>query len=434
LPVGRADRTLLDVATDAREPTQLYLAAAIADATGILARPASIAVAHGRILAAGPPERVRRQVPAGESIDLGPVLVLPAMVNAHAHLDLTDLGPRPLDGSFIDWIEAVIARRPRDPVAIARSVQAGIRRSLDDGVGWLGDVAGSVDAIRTRVHSAPELRIPGISWLECFGLGDRAEPEARRALATLRRLREESALTGVDIELQPHAPYSAGRAVYEAAVLPDTARPSTHLAESPDELEFVRAAAGGFADLLRRMGKWDDSMSGSGLSPIVWLRDVLLRARWVLAHCNYTSDDDLAQLAQIQDVSVAYCPLASEYFGHRGHRYRELFAAGVNVCLGTDSILCQPPSEPQPFGILPQMRRLFGRDAVDPALLLKMATTNGARALGQPANAATLTPGAPARIIAVPFDVDDPSDPLTQVLSNQQLARPVGRWPTPFRG
>ncbi len=95
-------------------------------------------------------------------------------------------------------------------------------------------------------------------------------------------------------------------------------------------------------------------------------------------------------------MSIAYCPIASEYFGHRGHRYRELLARGVNVCLGTDSMLCQPPDEPQPHGILAQMRRLLERDDVAPGLLLAMATVNGAKALGLPAGTATLRPGAEA--------------------------------------
>jgi cytosine/adenosine deaminase-related metal-dependent hydrolase len=102
-----------------------------------------------------------------------------------------------------------------------------------------------------------------------------------------------------------------------------------------------------------------------------------------------------------------------------------MLAAGVNVCLGTDSILCQPPNEPQPLGILPQMRFLYRRDKTDPDVLLRMATVNGLRAMGLDENLATLQAGAPARLIAVKIDPHEATDPLVQVLLNDSIVEPV---------
>ena len=224
--------------------------------------------------------------------------------------------------------------------------------------------------------------------------------------------------------MQPHSPYSAGPDLYAAAAR-DDGLASTHLAETEDELEFVARGSGPFADLLRRLDKWDDSIEPSGLSPVAALEPHLGRGRWILAHCNYLDDRDIDLLARMPGASVAFCPIASEYFGHTSHRYRDLLAAGVNVCLGTDSVLCQPAAEPQPFGILPQMRRLYLRDGTDPELLLALATTNGLRALGFRPSAATLGAGAPARPIAVRFDPADPRDPLAQILEDGAPAAPV---------
>src|SRR5690606_15359883 len=171
-------------------------------------------------------------------------------------------------------------------------------------------------------------------------------------------------------------------------------------------------------------GKWDASIAPLATTPVRALGAVLERAPCVLAHCNYLDDDDVALLARPR-VPVAYCPVASEYFGHRGHRYRDLLAAGVNVCLGTDSILCQPLTEPEPHGILPQVRRLHVRDGTRADLLLEMATVRGARALGLEPHAATLRSGAPARLAAAAFDANDPTDPLLQVLENDATLRPL---------
>ena len=100
-------------------------------------------------------------------------------------------------------------------------------------------------------------------------------------------------------------------------------------------------------------------------------------------------------------------------------------AAGVNVCLGTDSILCQPADEAQALGILPQMRRLFVRDGTDPMLLLRMATIHGARALCLGPLAATLQPDAPARVMAVRIDPESEVDALTQALRSKVLGEGV---------
>ena len=133
-------------------------------------------------------------------------------------------------------------------------------------------------------------------------------------------------------------------------------------------------------------------------------------------------------------TSVVYCPCASDYFGQPQpvgrsiHPYRLLVESEVNVCLGTDSIICQPLQQKQPMGILSQMRFLFRRDGTDPKLLLKMATVNGLRAMQFDELDATLAAGAPARFCGVRFDPNDPTDPLVQVLRREDPAEPVGEW------
>ena len=100
-----------------------------------------------------------------------------------------------------------------------------------------------------------------------------------------------------------------------------------------------------------------------------------MRTTFVAAHCNYV-DDQAIRLLKLCEISVAYCPRASNYFGHQNHRYLEMIDAGVNVCLGTDSIICHGT-----LSILDEMRFLYQRDKCNPEILLKMATVNGLRAL-----------------------------------------------------
>lgn len=411
------------------EPITWLDVGAVRDAAGTAARPGAIAIAGGRIVAAGDPDAVRaacRGRPIERRTEHPAALVVPGLVNAHAHLDLSRLGPQPMRGSFTDWVAMVIERRPSSPEAIAAAVRHGLVESRRSGVGWLADIAASDHAIRARLRAGADAALPGWSFLECVGMGASAPQAAADAGRRADDVAEELAGTAsVAIGLQPHAPYSAGAELYAAAI--GTGRPiaSTHLAETRDELEFVRDATGPFAELLRRLGKWDPSIVPTGATPIAHLAPALRRGRWIVAHANYLDDRDIELLRTMPRVAIAYCPIASEYFGHRDHRYRELLAAGVEVCLGTDSILAQPPGERQPFGILAQMRRLYRRDRTEPGVLLAMATTHGARALGCDALAATLLPGAPARLASVEFAPDSPRDPLAQVLIDDAPASSI---------
>ena len=401
--------------------TTIYRCGALLDAAGTCSRPGDLAVSNGII------DPIRQPMSASEPpptvVDLPEMLVMPAMVNAHAHLDLTAVGPKPYAGDFFDWARWIMEWRQDRPEKSAEGVKLGVAMSQEAGVGWVGDIAGSDEAVKAFVHSG----MAGVSFIECFGLGSRqsdAIDKMRRRLAELNEWLDR-ADDLCRVGLQPHAPYSAGAALFDAAttVAAQFDLPlCTHLAETPEELQFVRDAAGPLADRLRSWGKWDETIEGSGLHVIDWLRPQLARRPWLLAHCNYVDDQHIRVLAEC-GASVVYCPVAGDYFGHPpdGHRYRNMLAAGVNVCLGTDSILCQPAEQEQPLGIMAQIRHVYRRDGGGTDLantLLKMATVNGVKALGLDPAMATLQPGAPARLAGVRFDPKDPADPLTQVLEN----------------
>jgi cytosine/adenosine deaminase-related metal-dependent hydrolase len=223
---------------------------------------------------------------------------------------------------------------------------------------------------------------------------------------------------GVRLGVQPHAPYSCGPEVYAAAV--QTGLPlATHLAETLEELTFVRNGDGALAGLLQRLGVWDDSIVGSRMHPLDYLHEHLAQSPLLAAHLNYLEPRHVELLAKLP-ISVVYCPRASAYFGHPHnghgpHRYREMIAAGVNVALGTDSILCL--DTPHRLSILDEMRLLHRRDGADPRVLLRMATINGAVALGYDPAPFTFQPGRKMGLLAIDgIEPQSSIDPLSQVL------------------
>ena len=195
--------------------------------------------------------------------------------------------------------------------------------------------------------------------------------------------------------LQPHSPYTCGLSVYAAAaqLAAHCGVPvSTHLAETLEEIEFVRHGTGPLNEFLRRIG-WEEPFVPLHLHPV----DARWRERWVMRHLNDIEEHHLRLAAW--RTTVGYCPRASAYFGHplerhAPYRHRVMLAAGINVALGTDSILCL--DTPDRLSVLDEMR-LAERDGTEAHTLLAMGTVNGAAALGLDPRDFTLAPGAVAR-------------------------------------
>jgi cytosine/adenosine deaminase-related metal-dependent hydrolase len=278
----------------------------------------------------------------------------------------------------------------------------------DGGTGLVGDIAGGASPVPARELAAAG--VAGVSFLEVIGIG-RAEPAALEALARIPG--SCSAEGRVRVGVSPHAPYSCGPAVYRAAA--ELGLPlATHLAETPEELQFVETAEGPLADFLSRLGLLDESTGAARSHPIDHVAEALAMKPVLAVHVNYIDERHLTLLAEWR-ATVAYCARASAYFERPPHRYRAMIDAGVNVALGTDGFMCL--DTPDRISVLDEMRLLYRRDGTDPATLMRMATTAGAEGLGFEPGLVTLEPGPIVGLIAAPFDSSSAWDPLRQVLT-----------------
>lgn len=413
-------------------------AAAACDGRGLCIQPASVLVEERaesvRVLAIGRPADVSAHPASARAdvISLPTQVLLPAMVNAHAHLDLTHIGPQPHDPEhgFVAWVDMVRARRHAAAADIADSVRQGIALSLAGGVVAVGDIAGaplgSPNLTPYEVLAKSPLR--GTSFVEFFGIGSTLDRVPERlapvfAAATFDRPR-------VRLGLQPHAPNTVDLRGYEFAIREGGARGMplcTHLAETLEEREFVERASGPQREFLERLGIWTEGVLdivGRGHHPVVHLEPILKRAPFIVAHVNDATDEAIESLARTR-ATVAYCPRASAYFGAPArfgpHRYRDMRNAGINVALGTDSIINLPGDAARAdrggISTLDEARLLYERDGGAPVDLLAMATINGAIALGLEPSLFELTSGGEiAGIVAVEIGNQPRADPLAACL------------------
>jgi len=367
---------------------------------------------------------------ADRVIERTSAVLLPGFVNAHCHLDLTDIGPQPheQDGGFVPWVGMVRTRRPTNPDEIRAAIRLGVEKSLAGGVVAVGDILGAALGKPTLAGLAELAASPlsGVGFVEFFGIGARADAAIDALENMARELADWPPGARIRPGIQPHAPNTVSLPVYEAAVkiaVRDGLPISTHLAETPEEREFIAQAAGPQQEMLERMGIWDDcecAHIGKGAHPVAHLARVLETKPMLVAHVNDATDEAIAVLARTR-ASVAYCPRASAYFGapeNLGpHRFQEMLAAGVNVCLGTDSIInLDTPDRISPL----DDARLLARTTDTPArTLLAMLTTHGAFALGREPSRYTFVSGSTiAGIVAV--EVGGCSeDPARAVLDEQ---------------
>jgi cytosine/adenosine deaminase-related metal-dependent hydrolase len=403
-----------------------------------------------RVIAVGPEaETAAEGLDPARQIDLRDAALLPAMANAHTHLDLTTIGPQPYDPAdgFESWIGLVMRQRPTDQEAIRAAVAEGARLCLQGGVVAVGDIAGATHGAPNpaAVQALLDSPLAGVGFLEVLGIG-RSERERRRRLedGDIAALLERGSSGPVRVGLQPHAPYSTALSVYESCRrLAERVSPraplATHLAETRAEREFVAQARGPQRELLERLGLLVDGDPlpegiGRGEHPVGFLAETLHARPWLLAHLNDAPDHAIRTLLAAADdrnlrgsgtvsaeaSTVAWCPRAWQYFGHEPvlgpHRWCDLHDAGVPVCLATDSVINLPADVVRTRGmsVLDEARvaAACSERVPDPSSMLAMITTTPARALGLSQDAFRFTPGhALAGVVAVPIDAHAKNGP-----------------------
>ncbi|OHB79544.1 MAG: hypothetical protein A2W31_07290, partial [Planctomycetes bacterium RBG_16_64_10] len=265
--------------------------------------------------------------------DLGNVALVPGLVNAHTHLEFSDL-PRPLGQPGIpltDWIRAVLAWRGQQRGDRAAAIARGLRESADQGTTTLGDiVTGDVDPAAWR-HTEADVTCFFETMALARGRLDPALAEVRQKLA------QRGGTRGRHLGISPHAPYTVHlELLVRLAQLAAAHRLplAFHLAESPAELRLLRTGDGPLRELLDERAAWDESAIPRGSRPLDYLHRLRPARRVLIIHGNYLDDEELGYLAaQAKRMTLVYCPRTHAFFGHRAYPLAKALRLGVHVAL-----------------------------------------------------------------------------------------------------
>lgn len=368
----------------------------------------------------------------GPVTDLGDTLLLPGLINAHCHLDYTALaGHIPPPKRFTDWIQALVALKAGWSQAdFFESWTRGAHMLPRTGTTTVADME-ALPELPPATWQATPLRV--ISFRELICLKDPlttrgvfSEAVARWAALGKRRH------TG----LCPHAPYTTTPELLRLAARCARRRRwrlATHVAESEDEFRMFMERRGPLFDWLKPQRDMDDCGRGSPVRHLE--RCGYLSDHLIAVHANYLDRGDAGLLGKRQ-VSVVHCPRSHAYFGHAPFPYSDLEAAGVNLCLGTDSLVStrKERSQPLELNMFKEMSEFAQRHPeVAPAVILRQATINGARALGVAGELGQLSAGALADLIAIPFP-DGKTEPYAAAIHHEgpvAAAMINGKWIIP---
>jgi len=317
----------------------LYCARWVLPVSSTAVADGAIAVDGEKIVAVGDRASLVTDFPQARVSDFGESAIIPGLVNAHSHLELTAmrgfLEQEEID--FFAWLKKLtVARRERMSVDDLKvSASWGACEAARAGVTCVADAS---DSALESMNALRDVGLRGIVFQESFGPDPRlAKENFEKLRAKIARLRErETSL--VKCGVSPHAPYTVCAPQLEMIAdfsIAESLPLMMHAAETAMEDSLMREGRGPFAEGLRSRGiEW----RASGVSTIQYLHDRgMLQTRPLLAHCIYVDDADLDTLRQAR-TRVAHCPKSNAKLGHGVAPFRRMIEKGLAVGLGSDSV------------------------------------------------------------------------------------------------
>src|SRR6266513_4863105 len=398
-----------------RERRMIIRARTVATMDGPPIEDGAVAISGNRIIDVGEFPGISARHSGQETVDLSEQALLPGLINAHCHLDYTCLrGKIPPQKSFTDWIRAINAEKlklsPKDYLA---SINNGFTEARRFGTTTIANLTAFPELIA-------QINAPIRTWW--FGeLIDVRAPERANEIVDLaiESLKSSSECAGTSalskrrhtgaVETQPwglapHALFTASKDLYrrcEEIAMSENILLTTHLAESREEMEMFRDAAGSLYEFLKGIGRpMDDCGKSTPLQLFVGAHGGRAPREWIVAHLNELREGDFELLEKsICNFHVVHSPRSHDYFGHSRFEFERLRSLGFNICLGTDSLASN-----ESLSLFDEMRA-FQKEfpTVSPEEILQMVTLNAATALRQEKVLGRIRPGFLADLVAVPW-------------------------------
>ncbi len=375
----------------------------------------SLAITHGRIGAILPSAEAREQIQAAEVLELPDHVLIPGLINAHTHAAMTLLRGLADDLPLMTWLNEHIwpaEQRWISEEFVHDGTRLAVLEMLRGGTTCFNDMYFHPDVTARACSSAGMRASIGLILVDFpSGWAQDADEYLHKGLAVHDQFRDDPLIRTA---FAPHAPYSVSDA------------PLRRLATYAEELDIpVHMHVHETRDEIRQ------SLAEHEVRPLQRLDSLgLVSPRLLAVHMTQLDDDEVA-LAAANGVHVVHCPESNLKLASGNCPVASrLIPAGVNCALGTDGAASN-----NDLDMLGEMRTAAqlakgesGNAAALPALdALRMATLNGARALGLDEETGSLEVGKAADIVAVDLNrpetqpVYHPVSQLVYACSREQV-------------
>jgi cytosine/adenosine deaminase-related metal-dependent hydrolase len=301
--------------------------------------------------------------------DHGPGALIPALVNAHTHLELSCFKDKiTCEQGFGQWVRDLLNLRENSTTAeMTAGAKLGLNEILDAGTGAICEIS----SLGTTAEITADSGIHGLWCREILGnlaAGLDAEP---------------AKLSGnIKASLAGHAPHTTSpRLITHLKQISDKHNLpfSLHLSESVEEMEFIGTGRGAWADFLLSRGIDFSSWGLPARSPVAYMDSLgILDERTIAVHVLQADENDLDILAQ-RRAKVCLCPRSNQALHSLLPDIPAMLTHGIRLCLGTDSL-----ASTLTLDMFDEMAFIAENyDSVEPSQILQMATINGAAAVSQ---------------------------------------------------
>ena len=358
----------------------------------------SLAVDGEKIIGIYPQAEAKKRFEAVKTETLDNHVLMPGLVNAHGHSAMSLLRGYADDLALRPWLEKHIwpaeARHVSEEF-VGDGTRLAMAEMIASGTTCFADMYFFDEAIAEAVRDAGMRCQIGFTVLDfptAYGKG--ADDYIHKGL----RLNDKySGHSLINVACAPHAPYSVSDSAMQII--------STYANELdlPIHIHCHETA-----------GEVSESIAQYGCRPLQRLRDLgLLLPQTQLVHMTQINHEDI-QMVQDHNCHVVHCPESNLKLASGFCPVGQLMDAGINVALGTDGAASN--NDLDLFGELKTAALLAKAVSGDPCALnahaaLRMATIDGAKALGWDHEIGSLESGKSADIIAVKMD-SIPQQPL----------------------
>lgn len=328
-------------------------------------------------------------------------IIIPGFVNCHCHLELSHLRNKiPQKTGIAGFVESITKNRNTNPNDIDSAIKHSLEEMVETGTVAIGDICNTPD---TLIHKIQH-KIYFQNFIEVFGSNPQQAQECyNNAQKVLGKFSEKFPNNS---SITPHSTYSLSNPLWNlvGTHLEQHHNPvSAHYAESKAEYEFLENSSGPLSKWYNKAGIYIDTNRKTSPQKII-TDNIPANSNVLLVHCTYATVNELKRLQSFfNQTTIVTCPESNLYIENSLPDLSEFLQSGLNIAIGTDSL-----ASATSLSMLNQINIILNHfpdisfDAV-----LKMATLNGAVALGFSQNMGTIEVGkTPGLNLISGFDFD----------------------------